>query len=276
MAIFKVKQRLEDGNYKDLDLVADKLGDSAKTEVNTIVENNTTVKKHTTDIATLNTVVSAIDTSKFAPTNHATDKRTYGVATVANFGHTKISDDYKPKNGTSVSDIDFINSSAAFTAVSASSAAVQTAYCELYNGKNQIFYQDTQPSSGMRTGDLWIKPTTGSVTEEPNYVVGGNAVKCGYQINGHEVYQKIFTFTSLNTEKSIALGIDSYSMVWINTSDSFLRHANSKLTYPLPTIGYTTTFNDKINVYIEGNNLKLKSSSGWNDQWAFYVAVRYY
>lgn len=154
MAIFKVKQLLEDGNYKDLNLVADKLGDSAKTEVNTIVENNTTVKKHTTDIATLNTVVSAIDTSKFAPTDHASNKTTYGRATIANFGHTKISDDYKPENGTSVSDINLINTSAAFTSVSASSAAVQAAYCELYNEKNQIFYQDTQPSSGMRTGDL--------------------------------------------------------------------------------------------------------------------------
>ena len=154
MAIFKIRQLLEDGSYKDLDLVADKLGDTAKSEVDTLVENNTTVKKHTTDIATLNTAVSAIDTSKFAPTEHADSATTYGVATTAKFGHTKISDDYKPKNGTSTSDIDFINTSAAFTAVSASSAAVQAAYCELYNGKNQIFYQDTQPTSGMRTGDL--------------------------------------------------------------------------------------------------------------------------
>lgn len=102
--------------------------------------------------------------------------------------------------------------------------------------------------------------------------------KCGYQIDGKEVYQKIIRFTDnfYNTTISKAHGITDYTRIWIDNSQSYFYHSASKLSYSLNMVGYAGNITSKIYAWIEGDEIKIYSNGGWGPGWEKNIVIKYY
>lgn len=150
----------------------------------------------------------------------------------------------------------------------------------LYDDKNgnigvTIGEQATGAGFNVLTDDIHLKPL--------DLVPNGVAAKCGYQIDGKDVYRKMFTSTGdivSGTPLKIAHGITSYEDIWIDMSLSHMTYASKNLRYPLVMTGYNGNFSsgNQIQVAINGTNIELTTNDtyGWKSWWKKVIVVMYY
>lgn len=102
-------------------------------------------------------------------------------------------------------------------------------------------------------------------------VTNGGAVKCGYKIDGKDVYCKIVYFDAPNaTSLTISSGITSYDKIWIDESNSFIDGSYESMGInSYGTDGYARCWYNKTN-----NNIRFNTS--WNlSTRKCYVCLKY-
>ena len=107
-----------------------------------------------------------------------------------------------------------------------------------------------------------------------DYTTGGVAVKCGYQIDGKDVYVKRINFGALpnNGTKTVATGIDfsKYTLIKI---EGIAKFANNNIAFSLP-FAHPSMLSYSIMVNIDNsNNIAVTTASdrsGYNGSFNIY------
>ena len=94
-------------------------------------------------------------------------------------------------------------------------------------------------------------------------------------INGKRIYAKRIIVGSLSIGvKKVPHNIPFYEDAWIDLSNSYII-ATSKLSYPLIVIMYESeSNNEKIQVALDTNNVKVITNSGWGI-WSVKLVIKY-
>jgi hypothetical protein len=103
-------------------------------------------------------------------------------------------------------------------------------------------------------------------------------VKCGYKIDGKEVYKKIITTNGgMNGVEQLVVphGITNYEAIWIDLSDSCIRTTDGAWSYPFPMVGYNGTFVDKTYCYLTDKDIVVCSNGGWGTIWIKQIAIKF-
>lgn len=144
-------------------------------------------------------------------------------------------------------------------------------------------YDDKNGNVGVTIGEQATGPGFNVLLDDINLaglsvIPNANAVKCGYQIDGFDVYRKLIRFTDLVGTNMISKphGITQYQRIWIDFSESYMYAANVRLSYPFPIIGYDGTFSDKVYVLIYGENIQIQANSYWDARWEKNIMIKYY
>lgn len=108
----------------------------------------------------------------------------------------------------------------------------------------------------------------------------GAEVKCGYKLNGKEVYTKCFSTKDVLSKESpiiINHGVTNPDLIWIDTSNTFMR-GNNNLTQTLPLPSYNLDPLVNMNISVNNTEIKLQSlkeNDPWDGYYTKYITIKY-
>lgn len=113
----------------------------------------------------------------------------------------------------------------------------------------------------------------------PNLIPNGDAVKCGFQINGKDVYRKLLKISALwqtGTTYSYDHNIGTYTKAWVDYSMSYIDYSPASLGYySFPLTWYSSAFKHTA-LWIEKTKLYARTDGYWNIYNDKYVTIIYY
>lgn len=138
-----------------------------------------------------------------------------------------------------------------------------------------LFGNNTKISSG----EVAIKDGKGKGVTLDNYIninyLDNQEIPTNEFINGKRIYAKRIIVGSLSVGvKKVPHNIPFYEEAWIDLSNSYII-ASSKVSYPLIVIMYESeSNNEKIQVALDTNNVKVITNSGWGI-WSVKLVIKY-
>lgn len=163
---------------------------------------------------------------------------------------------------------------------------IQTLITLLNNYRSTSYTELTQQSINKNVSNLMNIFYNLDSTNSKIYdiVDNGDAVYCGYKMNGNKVYTKTISFTTNQTDKTlltVAHGISNPTRVWIDQSNTYFWQNNTHYSYPMPVVAYNghidvSSGTDMTGLWCDKTNIYLYSIGGWNTNWTKVVTLRYY
>lgn len=103
--------------------------------------------------------------------------------------------------------------------------------------------------------------------------------RIGTWIDGKPLYRKVVSTTEVmqeNVNLVIPHGITDIDKIWIDFGNSYYYRAEDKRGLTLVQTFYTTTSSkDRTSAYVDGNNVHLISTGGWNASWEKVITINY-